>query len=141
MSLFVELVDSKNIEDYVSLYVTHMGGTEYEGEERAIEIKNFLKSLPDKIKLYRILVLSSIDEINLDKPGSNYSLNSRQLEESYNILTGYGTEYFMLTVLADRELVDIDETIVNNILYPNEEEITLKHKGKGPKVVKIKKIR
>ena len=47
----------------------------------------------------------------------------------------------MLTVLADRELVDIDETIVNNILYPNEEEITLKHKGKGSKVTKIKKIR
>jgi hypothetical protein len=118
-----------------------MDGTEYEGEERVIEIKSFLKSLPDKIKLYRILVLNDIGEINLDEPGSHYTLNPKQLEESYNILTGHGTEYFMLTVLADRELVDIDETIVNNILYPNEEEITLKHKGKGSKVVKIKKIR
>jgi hypothetical protein len=32
------------------------------------------------------------------------------------------------------------ETLENNILYPNENEITLKNKGKGVDIISIKKI-
>lgn len=38
-------------------------------------------------------------------------------------------------------MVDFVDTISNNILYPNENEITLKNKGKGIKIISIKKLK
>jgi len=140
MSLFVELVNSKNIDDYVDIYINNMNDNIDEAVERVLEIKNHLKGLPNKVKLYRIVVVDGVEEIDLIEPGSHYTLSREQLIGSYNILTGVGMEYYLLTVLADRELIDVDSTIINNILYPNEEEITLKNKGKGSKVVKIERV-
>jgi hypothetical protein len=37
-------------------------------------------------------------------------------------------------------MVDVMETLENNILYPNEKEITLKNKGKGVEIISTKKI-
>jgi hypothetical protein len=34
----------------------------------------------------------------------------------------------------------VSETIENNILYPNEREITVKNKGKNVKIVRIEEI-
>jgi hypothetical protein len=34
-------------------------------------------------------------------------------------------------------MIDYYESIKNNILYPNEEEITLKNKGFGAEIIKI----
>jgi len=37
-------------------------------------------------------------------------------------------------------MVDIMATLENNILYPNENEVTLKNKGKGVDIISIRKI-
>jgi hypothetical protein len=55
-------------------------------------------------------------------------------------LTGTGEKYYLVSVLSPKKLIDINQTIINNILYPNEQEITLKKKGKGVKIVSIKEI-
>ena len=42
--------------------------------------------------------------------------------------------------MSPKNLVDVNETIANRILYPNEQEITLKNKGRGVEVISVKKI-
>jgi SUMO ligase MMS21 Smc5/6 complex component len=49
-------------------------------------------------------------------------------------------KYFMLTVEANKSLVDIKQTVANNLAFPLEKEITLKNNGKGAKIVDIKPL-
>ena len=49
-------------------------------------------------------------------------------------------ETVLVTVRADKKQIDIVETLSNNILYPNEMEITLKDKGTGVTIIDIEKI-
>jgi hypothetical protein len=60
---------------------------------------------------------------------------------SHSYLTGYGDKYFIMTVIANKELIDVNSTIHNNILYPNENEVTLKNRGKGVEILSIKKLK
>jgi hypothetical protein len=46
-----------------------------------------------------------------------------------------------MVVSADKKLIDINSTIHNNILYPNENEVTLKNRGKGVEILSIKKVK
>jgi len=99
-------------------------------------------SLPNIITLYRILELDSPDDIkNINKiePGSHYSMDKNNLIKTRNFRKG--KYYVILTVKADKKLIDIKKTLKNNIEYPMEKEITLKNKGKGTKVISIEPIK
>lgn len=109
-------------------------------EELKIIVDN-LKNLPDEIILYRIVVADNKSDINLEQVGSHYSMDKNSLLDSHSYITGYGENYFLLKVKASKKLIDKNETILNNILYPNEKEITLKNKGRGIEVLSIKKIK
>lgn len=114
-------------------------------EDSAVEelkiIVDYLKNLPDEIILYRIVVADSKSDINLEQVGSHYSMDKNSLLDSHSYVTGYGENYFLLKVKASKKLIDKNETILNNILYPNEKEVTLKNKGRGIEVLSIKKIK
>jgi hypothetical protein len=43
-------------------------------------------------------------------------------------------------VSAEKLMVDVMETLSNNILYPHEEEITLKNKGVGVKIINVEEL-
>lgn len=117
-----------------------MGVHKDEAEEKLEELNEYIKNLPDPVKLYRILVVDSKDDINTEELGSHYSTSRRDLISSHSYLTGSGEKYFLVSVNAPKKLIDMKETIVNNILYPNENEITLKKKGKGVEIVSIRKL-
>jgi hypothetical protein len=114
-------------------------------EDSAIdELNNIiysLKQLPNEIILYRIIVADRKSDIDLSEIGSHYSMDKYSLIDSHSYLTGYGDNYFLIKVKAPKKLIDKNETILNNILYPNEKEITLKNKGRGVEVISIKKIK
>jgi len=114
-------------------------------EESAIEELKFivdnLKDLPNEIILYRIVVADSKSDIDLEQVGSHYSMDKHSLLDSHSYVTGYGENYFLLKVKVPKKLIDRNETILNNILYPNEKEVTLKNKGRGIEVLSIKKIK
>jgi hypothetical protein len=55
-------------------------------------------------------------------------------------LTVFGEKYFIITVKIPKNEINVSETIENNILYPNEREITVKNKGKNVKIVRIEEI-
>ncbi len=117
---------------------------DFSGEDIDSELKNlinYIESLPGKITLYRILKADSQEDIDLEELGSHYSPNKEDLLSSHSYVTGIGDDTFLVTVIADKSQIDFFQTIHNNILYPNEQEVTLKKKGKGVKIKSVKKIK
>jgi len=118
-----------------------MGFSKEDAEDELDEITHYVKTLPEKIKLYRILEVDSEDKINTKELGCHYSTSRKDLINSHTYVTGSGEECYIVTVMSPKSLVDVNETIANRILYPNEQEITLKNKGRGVEVVSVKKIK
>lgn len=110
----------------------------------AVEILNhhieWFQSLPNELKLYRIIYVDDESEINMKQPGKHYSIDYKNLTMYHEFVTGYGEKKFLITVLANKSMVDVQDTISNNILYPNEMEITLKQNGRGAKIIKIEEL-
>jgi hypothetical protein len=115
-------------------YTVDMG---YHKESAIEDLKDLIRwfnSLPNKIKLYRLLYLNDDSEINYDELGSHYSDNKRDLiDNHYNKGSIYGD-------IAPKNKIDFIETLTNNILFPNEQEITLEDKGRGVDFIKVEKL-
>jgi hypothetical protein len=141
MKLLQILSEKLNKDYYVSLLVRDMDYDESEAKEMLDSIINNVKTLPDPIKLYRIIRVDDKNDINLEKPGSHYAKNRKDLMNSHSFAEGVGDNSYIITVLAPKSLIDIKETVFNNVLYPHENEVTLKNKGKGVEIVSIKKIK
>jgi hypothetical protein len=136
IDLVKESIDKKEMMKHFQT----MGIHKDEAEEKLDDLTYYIKNLPDPVKLYRILMVEDKENIDTDELGSHYSTNKRDLLSSHSYLTGTGEKYYLVSVLSPKKLIDINQTIINNILYPNEQEITLKKKGKGVKIVSIKEI-
>jgi hypothetical protein len=98
------------------------------------------KTLPKKLMLYRVIYADSIGDINIDEPGRHYSWDKNNLINNHVYASGYGNHKYIITVEADKDLIDAQETISKNIRYPNESEITLLHNGFGVEVLEIEEI-
>jgi len=125
-------------------YTVDMG---YDKESAIEDLKDLIRwfnGLPNKIKLYRLLYLNNRNEINYDELGIHYSKNKRDLiDNHYNkgsIYGDMGDEAFLITVESPKNKIDFIETLTNNILFPNEHEITLEDKGRGVEFVKVEKL-
>ena len=59
---------------------------------------------------------------------------------NHSFCTGCGKKYYLITVKIPKKEVDLQEMIKNNILYPNEFEITVKNRVKNAKIMKIEEI-
>ncbi len=140
MKLLNLVNESVNRKQMLSHFKT-MGLHKNEAEQELDRLIDEVKNLPDPIKLYRILMVDDKEDIDTERLGSHYSRNKKELISSHSYLTGAGEKYFIVTVKAPKSLVDVKETIANNILYPNEEEITLKNKGRGVEIISIREIR
>lgn len=139
MKLIQLLQESIDKEEMMKHFQT-MGIDKDEAEEQLENILHHIKNLPDPVKLYRILMVDNEENINTEELGSHYSINKRELLSSHSYLTGSGEKYFLVTVLSPKKIIDLNQTVINNILYPNENEVTLKKKGKGVKIHSIRKI-
>ena len=118
----------------------------FDNDEAMYELNNitdYYDNLPENLTLYRIIFAGSKDEIDVQYPGSHYSMNKKDLlKNHYGSLrdSSYGDKCFIIKVKTQKQLIDTYESIKNNILYPNEQEITLKNKGFGAKVIEITQI-
>jgi len=139
MKLLNVLIENINKKQMMSHFQT-MGIEKNEAEEILDSLIYRIKNLPDPIKLYRILQVDDENEIDKTKLGSHYSTSKKDLLQSHSYITGSGEKYFLITVNSPKKLIDIRETITNNILYPNENEITLKNKGRGVEIISIREI-
>jgi hypothetical protein len=141
MKLLHLLTEKINKERYLSLLKRDMDYDEDEAKEVLNDIIDSVKNLPEEIKLFRIIHVDNKEDINTEQLGSHYSTNKKDLLNSHSFADGVGDQSFLITVLSPKKLVDVGETVYNNVLYPHENEVTLKNKGKGVKIVSIKKIR
>ena len=117
-----------------------MDFTQKEAENEVEYYLKWVKNIPKTQKGYRILVVNDKKDINLDEIGSHFSKNRTELLSNHSFCTGCGEKYFLITAEIPKNEIDIDETIKNNILYPNEMEITVKNKGKNVKILRIQEI-
>jgi hypothetical protein len=141
MKLIKLLKENIDREYYISLLINDMGYNEEDVNEVLDEIIDSIKNLPDPIKLYRIIKVDNEKNINKEELGNHYSLDRDELLNSHTYADGYGDESYLITVSAPKNIIDFQNTLHNNILYPNENEVTLKNKGKGTTLLSIKKIR
>jgi hypothetical protein len=128
--------ETKNLIDSL----IEMGFDEEDAEYELNNLINYYDNLSNKLTLYRIVFSDSSDTIDTQYPGSHYSMNKKNLIDShYSSLrdSSYGENPYLIQVVAEKQMIDFFESIKNNILYPNEEEITLKNKGFGVNILKI----
>lgn len=118
-----------------------MGFDTDDAEKELEHLVDWYNGLPQKLRLYRIVQVDNKEDIDLKKPGSHYSTEKKDLISNHSFAVGYGEEKYLLTIVADKSQIDIDETFSNRINYPNESEITLKNKGLGSEIVSIKKLK
>ena len=135
LGLLNEAINKKRL---MSLLKT-MDITGEDAKSELEDIVSYVKELPEELKLYRILSVDSKDDINKEELGSHYSTDRKNLLSSHDYVTGSGEEYYLVTVKVKKSMVDVMETLENNILYPNEKEITLKNKGKGVEIISTNK--
>jgi hypothetical protein len=104
----------------------------------------WLNGLPDTITLYRLLYIDEDKEINKEELGDHYSTDKKELlYNHHNKGSIYGGDWgdpVLLTVKIDKNQIDIFNTLHNNIMYPHEQEITLKNKGKGSELIDVSQI-
>ena len=117
-------------------------------KEWAIEdlesLLEWLNGLPETIILYRLLYLNEGDKINKEELGDHYSDNKKELLYNHHnkgsIYGDYGENAILITVKVNKDQIDILNTLHNNIMYPHEQEITLKDKGKGSQLIDVTNI-
>ena len=104
----------------------------------------WLNGLPDTITLYRLLYIDEDKEINKEELGDHYSTDKKELLYNHHnkgsIYGGHWGDPVLLTVKIKKEQIDIFNTLHNNIMYPHEQEITLKDKGKGSQLIDVTTI-
>jgi len=120
---------------------TQMGLSKEWAIEDLESLLEWLNGLPDTITLYRLLYLHEEDEINKEELGDHYSDNKKELLYNHHnkgsIYGDYGENAILITVKVKKDQIDILNTLHNNIMYPHEQEITLKDKGKGTTLIDI----
>ena len=136
LPLLSEIISKKTIISTLKM----MDFSQKDAENEVEYYLKWVKNLPKTQKGYRILVVNDKKDINLDEIGSHFSSNRSELLSNHSFCTGCGEKYYLITAEIPKNEVDIEETIKNNILYPNEMEITVKNKGKNVKILRIQEI-
>lgn len=124
--------------------------TGFDNEESAkLQLKNLVNlfnKLPDTIKLYRLVFLSKKSDLRKEELGSHYVLNKKTLIQNhydkmlYNYSEFENSKPYIMAVETSKSKIDFYETIRNNLAYPNEQEITLKNKGQGIKLISLDRL-
>lgn len=124
-------------------YLYEMGFDNDDALYQLNDLTDFYDNLPNTVVLYRIVFADSDEEIDTQYPGNHYSMDKRNLMDShYGSLrdSSYSEKPYIIKVKVQKQLIDYYESIKNNILYPNEQEITLKNKGFGAEIIDVTPI-
>lgn len=129
---------------YLDSSFENMGTPSEIASEELGNLITWVKNLPEELFLYRLLYLDDVNNIDYDELGSHYSQDRTVLIDNHysrgSIYGDMGEHAYLITVKVPKSEVDVMETLNNNILYPNEEEITLKNKGIGATYLDIEEI-
>ncbi len=91
---------------------------------------NIYKKLPDSVILYRVLHLLNYDDLNLNNIGKFYNLDWKNFNFEYfekiNMRYYDLDQIHIAEVKIPKSWIDFETTITQNILFPSEEEISIR---------------
>lgn len=137
-------------DDKIKEFISYFGYEGFNSEEEAyIDLKekiSFYKEMPNPIILYRAIGVKNKKMIKTDDIGEHYTPYKWNIDTDMLMSIGYenwdeNTKPYVMEVLVPHSEIDIIQTIIQNLSFPNEHEITLKNKGKGAKFVKAYKLK
>jgi hypothetical protein len=148
---FINSIKSfKDIDDDKIREIFDFFGTEgYNDEEDAFEdFKDKIeewRNFQNPVKLYRIVGVKDKKLIRKDELGEHWTPYKWNLDGDMLMSIGYElwddeTKPFVVEALVSLSEIDIIQTIIQNLSFPNEHEINLKNKGKNIKFVKSYKL-
>ena len=89
-------------------------------------------NIPEKVILYRLLLIENGEEINEEKLGEHYIALENQIDVGFLEKIGIWDEWdidlqklYLLTCETTKDNIDFDGTIGNRLVYPRENEFTL----------------
>jgi hypothetical protein len=122
-----------------------LGHEGYNDEEEAIydledKIKEWNK-LNDPCILYRIVSSETIENINKEEPGEHWTMYDWNLDgdliNSIEDDTWEDNPLFVIEAKVPLSEIDIKQTIIQNLSFPNEHEINVKDNGRNVEIIKI----
>lgn len=123
-------------------------------EYNAIDGENFLielirspfpfgySEIPDEVELMKVVYLKSEKDLNKEKLSVHYFANPEDIENIKSQLNGadHEGEPYLITVKTNKQNIDVEETLRNNLLYQFEYETTLKPNS-DVTIIKIEKLK
>ena len=137
MKLLNLLSEEINRKGMVTFLMKDRDYSEEDANNEIDDILSWIEGFPKKITLYRIIRADNENDIDTEYPGNHYSMDRKSLINNKDFSHGIGDRVFLLKVSVDKRYVDKAETLKNNIMYPNEKEVTLTKGGLGAKIVDI----
>ena len=138
-------IDREKIPEIIEFF----GNEGFNDKEEAIKdltekIEEYQK-FKDPVKLYRIVGVKDKKLINTDDLGEHYTPYDWMLDSDMVLSIGSemweeNWEPYVMEVLAPLSEIDVWQTIIQNLSFPNEHEINLKNKGNGAKFIKAYKL-
>lgn len=139
-------IDDNKISEIFEFFGTEGYNDEEEAFEDFKEKLNFYKSMPDPVKLYRVVGVKNKKMIKTDNLGEHWTPYEWNLDGDMLMSIGYelwddDTKPFVIEAMVPLLEIDVMQTIVQNLNFPNEHEINLKNKGNGAKMIKSYKLK
>ena len=137
-------------DDKIREYLDYFGYEGYNNYDEAFddlkEKIEFYKKMPNPVLLYRAIGVKNKKMIKTDNLGEHYTPYEWNIDGDMLMSIGYEnwddeTKPYVMEVSVPHSEIDIIQTIIQNLSFPNEHEINLKNNGKGAKFVKAYKLK
>jgi hypothetical protein len=138
-------IDDDKIRDCID-YFGHEGFNDEEDAFDDLKEKiDYYKNMPNPVILYRAIGVKNKKMIKTDNLGEHYTPYKWNINTDTLLSIGYenwdeGTKPYVMEVSVPLSEIDIPQTIIQNLSFPNEHEINLKKGGKGAKFIKAYKL-
>mgnify|MGYP007071669585 CR=1 FL=1 len=126
----------------------------YEGFTTENDAKEFLEShieyymkYPDPVTLYRVIGVKNKKAIRDKEPGEHYVDDKMLIDDHLLMSIGAFENWaddvkpYIMEVQVPLNQIDVLQTLIQNLSFPNENEINLKNKGRGAKFIKATKYK
>lgn len=142
---FDDLTDDK-IRECLSYFGYEGFNTEEEAFDDLKEKVWFYQKMPNPVLLYRVVGLKNKKVIDTKELGQHYTPHKWNIDGDTLMSIGYenwesDVKPYIMEVLVPLSEIDILQTIIQNLSFPNEHEINLKNSGAGAKFVKAYKLK
>lgn len=136
----------ENIDEIIYFYGYEGFNSEEGAREYLIDQLEYYMKYPDPVTLYRVIGVKNKKAIRDKEPGEHF-VDDKMLIDG-DLLLSIGIENwendvkpYIMEVQVPLKEIDVLQTLIQNLSFPNENEINLKNKGRGAKFIKATKYK